>query len=94
MTVNPGRARAGQTRHFLDLDRFDTETLRRILDLGAAYKRTVICFRQKQESRLLAFYHWNTSFKAAFFINISGSPDETNYPVLFYPFLFCCFFST
>lgn len=39
MTVNPGRNRAGQTRHFLDLDRFDTETLRRILDLGAAYKR-------------------------------------------------------
>lgn len=39
MTVNPGRTRAGQTRHFLDLDRFDTETLRRILDLGAAYKR-------------------------------------------------------
>lgn len=39
MTVNPGRARAGQTRHFLDLDRFDSETLRRILDLGAAYKR-------------------------------------------------------
>jgi ornithine carbamoyltransferase len=39
MTVNPGRSRAGQTRHFLDLDRFDTETLRRILDLGAAYKR-------------------------------------------------------
>ncbi|MBF0327123.1 ornithine carbamoyltransferase [Magnetospirillum moscoviense] len=39
MTVTPGRPRAGQTRHFLDLDRFDTETLRRILDLGAAYKR-------------------------------------------------------
>lgn len=39
MTVNPGRARAGHPRHFLDLDRFDTETLRRILDLGAAYKR-------------------------------------------------------
>jgi len=39
MTVNPGRTRAGQIRHFLDLDRFDTETLRRILDLGAAYKR-------------------------------------------------------
>lgn len=39
MTVNPGRSRAGQIRHFLDLDRFDTETLRRILDLGAAYKR-------------------------------------------------------
>lgn len=39
MTVNPGRVRAGQTRHFLDLDRFDSETLRRILDLGAAYKR-------------------------------------------------------
>ncbi|MGE5475994.1 MAG: ornithine carbamoyltransferase [Bacteroidales bacterium] len=39
MTVNPGRSRAGQTRHFLDLDRFDTETLRRILDLGASYKR-------------------------------------------------------
>lgn len=39
MTVNPGRTRAGQTRHFLDLDRYDTETLRRILDLGAAYKR-------------------------------------------------------
>ncbi|MCR6630006.1 MAG: ornithine carbamoyltransferase [Magnetospirillum sp.] len=39
MTVNPGRTRAGQTRHFLDLDRFDTETLRRILDLGASYKR-------------------------------------------------------
>ncbi len=39
MTVIPGRPRAGQTRHFLDLDRFDTETLRRILDLGAAYKR-------------------------------------------------------
>jgi len=26
-------------RHFLDLDRFDTATLRRILDLGHAYKR-------------------------------------------------------
>lgn len=39
MTVNPGRVRAGQIRHFPDLDRFDTETLRRILDLGAAYKR-------------------------------------------------------
>lgn len=39
MTVNPGRIRVGQVRHFLDLDRFDTETLRRILDLGAAYKR-------------------------------------------------------
>ena len=26
-------------RHFLDLDRFDTATLRTILDLGAAYKR-------------------------------------------------------
>jgi ornithine carbamoyltransferase len=39
MTVIPGRPRSGQTRHFLDLDRFDTETLRRILDLGAAYKR-------------------------------------------------------
>lgn len=39
MTINPGRTRAGQIRHFLDLDRFDTETLRRILDLGAAYKR-------------------------------------------------------
>ena len=26
-------------RHFLDLDRFDAATLRRILDLGAAYKR-------------------------------------------------------
>ena len=26
-------------RHFLDLDRFDTATLRRILDLGARYKR-------------------------------------------------------
>ncbi|MBC7908073.1 MAG: ornithine carbamoyltransferase [Rhodospirillaceae bacterium] len=39
MTVNPGRTRTGQIRHFLDLDRFDTETLRRILDLGAAYKR-------------------------------------------------------
>ncbi|CAA7618825.1 ornithine carbamoyltransferase [Magnetospirillum sp. UT-4] len=39
MTVTPGRTRAGQVRHFLDLDRFDTETLRRILDLGAAYKR-------------------------------------------------------
>ena len=39
MTVNPPRTRAGQTRHFLDLDRFDTETLRRILDLGASYKR-------------------------------------------------------
>lgn len=39
MTINPGRSRAGQIRHFLDLDRFDTETLRRILDLGAAYKR-------------------------------------------------------
>ena len=39
MTINPGRSRTGQIRHFLDLDRFDTETLRRILDLGAAYKR-------------------------------------------------------
>jgi ornithine carbamoyltransferase len=39
MTVTPGRPRAGQIRHFLDLDQFDTETLRRILDLGAAYKR-------------------------------------------------------
>lgn len=39
MTVFPGRNRAGQIRHFLDLNRFDTETLRRILDLGAAYKR-------------------------------------------------------
>ena len=39
MTIQPGRTRAGQVRHFLDLDRFDTETLRRILDLGAAYKR-------------------------------------------------------
>jgi ornithine carbamoyltransferase len=27
------------TRHFLDIDRFDTATLRTILDLGAAYKR-------------------------------------------------------
>jgi ornithine carbamoyltransferase len=26
-------------KHFLDLDRFEPETLRRILDLGAAYKR-------------------------------------------------------
>lgn len=39
MTVTPARGRAGQTRHFLELDQFDTETLRRILDLGAAYKR-------------------------------------------------------
>lgn len=39
MTINPGRSRAGQIRHFLDLDQFDTETLRRILGLGAAYKR-------------------------------------------------------
>ncbi|MEW5728263.1 MAG: ornithine carbamoyltransferase [Pseudomonadota bacterium] len=33
------RSRAGQLRHFLDLDRLDAATLRRILDLGAAYKR-------------------------------------------------------
>ncbi|HSV27981.1 MAG TPA: ornithine carbamoyltransferase, partial [Candidatus Omnitrophota bacterium] len=39
MTASPARARAGQIRHFLDLDRFDSATLRRILDLGAAYKR-------------------------------------------------------
>ncbi len=39
MTVISGRGRAGQIRHFLDLNRFDTETLRRILDLGLAYKR-------------------------------------------------------
>lgn len=39
MTVSPARPRAGQIRHFLDLDRFDAATLRRILDLGAAYKR-------------------------------------------------------
>ena len=26
-------------RHFLDLDRLDTATLRHILDLGSAYKR-------------------------------------------------------
>ena len=30
---------AAQPRHFLDLDRFDTRTLREILALGAAYKR-------------------------------------------------------
>jgi len=32
-------APGGTPRHFLDLDRFDTATLRRILNLGAAYKR-------------------------------------------------------
>jgi len=32
-------ASGGSPRHFLDLDRFDTATLRRILDLGARYKR-------------------------------------------------------
>jgi len=39
MTISPTRGRSEQVRHFLDLDRFDTETLRRILDLGAAFKR-------------------------------------------------------
>lgn len=41
MTAASGtsRARAGQIRHFMDLDVLDTATLRRILDLGAAYKR-------------------------------------------------------
>ena len=32
-------ASGGAPRHFLDLDRFDAATLRRILDLGARYKR-------------------------------------------------------
>jgi ornithine carbamoyltransferase len=42
-------------RHFLDLDRFDTTTLRRILDLGGAYKRgTCEYARHPLEGRLLA----------------------------------------
>ena len=30
---------AGRPRHFLDLDRFDTTTLRRMLEMGKAFKR-------------------------------------------------------
>lgn len=33
-----GRNRAGQIRHFLDLDQLDASTLRQILDYGKAYK--------------------------------------------------------
>jgi ornithine carbamoyltransferase len=33
-----GRKDAGPPRHFLDIDRYDTAELRRILDLGFAYK--------------------------------------------------------
>ncbi|MGE5545602.1 MAG: ornithine carbamoyltransferase [Solirubrobacterales bacterium] len=39
MTVSQGCGQAAQVRHFLDLDGLDSATLRRILDLGAAYKR-------------------------------------------------------
>ncbi|MDA8231788.1 MAG: ornithine carbamoyltransferase [Magnetospirillum sp.] len=39
MNAAPREGRNGPVRHFLDLDRFDTPTLRRVLDLGAAYKR-------------------------------------------------------
>jgi ornithine carbamoyltransferase len=34
-----GNNASGAPRHFLDLDRFDTATLRHILDLGLAFKR-------------------------------------------------------
>ncbi len=33
------KPRMGRVRHFLDIDRFDAGTLRRILDLGHGYKR-------------------------------------------------------
>ncbi len=39
MSPAPSRRDSGPVRHFLDINRFDTATLRRILDLGAAYKR-------------------------------------------------------
>jgi len=39
MTAAARRNKVGPVRHFLDLDRFDAATLRRILDLGLAYKR-------------------------------------------------------
>jgi ornithine carbamoyltransferase len=39
-------------RHFLDLDRIDAGTLRRILDLGAAYKRGAA--HQRLEGKILA----------------------------------------
>ncbi|MTJ81137.1 MAG: ornithine carbamoyltransferase [Telmatospirillum sp.] len=42
-------------RHFLDLDRFDTDTLRRILAFGRAYKAgTAVHGRRPLEGRLLA----------------------------------------
>jgi ornithine carbamoyltransferase len=45
----------GTLRHFLDLDRFDTTTLRRILDLGFAFKRgTSDCGAKPLAGRMLA----------------------------------------
>ncbi len=41
-------------RHFLDLDRFDRTTLRRILDLGSAIKRGRTPSRNRLEGRTLA----------------------------------------
>jgi ornithine carbamoyltransferase len=42
-------------RHFIDLDRFDTATLRRILDMGFAYKRGTSAYgKHPLEGRLLA----------------------------------------
>ncbi|MCC7166308.1 MAG: ornithine carbamoyltransferase [Rhodospirillales bacterium] len=41
-------------RHFLDLDRFDEGTLRRMLDLGLAYKKDKAANRQPLQGRMLA----------------------------------------